>query len=227
MQDKKTKMIKKRKIRYDRIFVFLFIVSIFIGFFVFIFNIKISNIYIKNNNLLTDQEIIEIAKLSDYPSTLKNLSVQIENNLEKNIYIKDAKVSKKFLTKVYIEVEENNPIFYYNHTNKTILQDGVSVDKKFNVPTVLNYIVDTYYDDFIREMSKLDKDILSRISEIQFKPTEVDDNRFLLLMNDDNYVYININTFYKLNKYLSIKEGLPNQKGILYLDYGNNFEIIK
>lgn len=220
------KTVKRRRIRIDRILIFLLILVLFIFSFVFIFNIRISNIYIKNNDFLSDQEIIEIANLSFYPSTLRNLSFQIEKRLEDNIYIKDAKVYKKFL-KVYIDIEENTPLFYYEAVGKTILKDGKEVDEKFITPTVLNYIVDTYYDKFINEMAAIDKNVLLKISEIQFKPNEVDDNRFLLHMNDGNYVYINIKTFYKLNKYLAIKEGLPNERGILYLDYGNNFEIIK
>ena len=45
-------------------------------------------------------------------------------------------------------------------------------------------------------------------------------------MSDGNYVYVNIATFNKLNKYLTILQSLPDKNGILYLDYGNNFEII-
>lgn len=221
-----TKQTKKRKIRYDRILILFLILVGIVGCFILIFSIKIKNIYISNNNYLTDQEIIEIAGISDYPSTVQNLSFQIEKRLEQNIFIKEASV-KKTISKVYIEVVENKPLFYYSSTNKTILLDGTSIDLNASIPTVLNYITDAYYDDFIIEMGKLDENILARISEIQFKPNDVDDNRFLLLMSDGNYVYINISTFSKLNKYLSIKEGLPNKKGILYLDYGNNFEIIK
>ena len=76
-------------------------------------------------------------------------------------------------------------------------------------------------------MGELEPDILIRISEIRFMPNDVDDNRFFLSMSDGNYVYVNIATFDKLNKYLTILENLPNEKGILYLDYGNNFEILK
>lgn len=46
-------------------------------------------------------------------------------------------------------------------------------------------------------------------------------------MTDGNYVYVDIDTFDKINKYLSILESLPDKNGILYLDYGNNFEIIE
>lgn len=218
---------KKRKIRYDRILIFLVIVIFIVISFTFLFNLKISNIYILNNSFLTDQEIIEMAGISDYPETLKNLSVQIEDRLKNNIYIKEAKVYKKGLTKVYIDVVENRPLFYYESSKKTILTDGRETDKKFVVPTVINYITDNYYDAFINEMANIDENILKRISEIQFSPNDVDDNRFLLTMTDGNYVYVNISTFNKLNKYISIIEELPNKNGILYLDYGNNFEIIE
>ena len=218
---------KKRKIRYDRIFIFLVIIIFIVISFAFLFNLKISNIYILNNSFLTNQEIIEIAGISDYPETLKNLSVQIEDRLKNNIYIKDVKVYKKGLTKVYIDVVENRPLFYYESSKKTILTDGRETDEKFVVPTVINYITDNYYEAFINEMANLDENILKRISEIQFSPNDVDDNRFLLTMTDGNYVYVNISTFNKLNKYISIIEELPNKNGILYLDYGNNFEIIE
>lgn len=218
---------KKRKIRYDRILIFLVIIIFIVISFTFLFNLKISNIYILNNSFLTDQEIIEMAGISDYPETLKNLSVQIEDRLKNNIYIKDVKVYKKGLTKVYIDVVENKPLFYYESSKKTILTDGRETDEKFVVPTVINYITDNYYEAFINEMANLDENILSRISEIQFSPNDVDDNRFLLTMTDGNYVYVNISTFNKLNKYISIIEELPNKNGILYLDYGNNFEIIE
>ena len=218
---------KKRKIRYDRIIIFLIIIIFIVSCFAYLFNLKISNIYILNNNFLTDQQIIEIAGISDYPSTMQNMSFKIKQKLEDNIYIKSVKVYKKNLTEVYIEVEENRPLFYYKYNKKTILLDGKETNDTFIVPTVINYITDSYYDDFINEMGKLDISILSRISEIQFYPNEVDDNRFLLTMNDGNFVYVNISTFDKLNKYITILESLPNKNGILYLDYGNNFEIIE
>ena len=52
----------KRKLSKKKIFIFFIIV--FIVCFIFkLFNTNITNIYIKGNNYLTDQEIIDIAKL--------------------------------------------------------------------------------------------------------------------------------------------------------------------
>lgn len=223
---KNTKRKKKLKIRFDRLFIFLFCVFLFVFIIISIFNIRIKNIYIKGCSYLKEQEVIEQALISNYPSSLKNLSFQIENRLENNYLILDAKVYKKGLTKIYIDIVENRPLFYYEYTGKTIHYDGTSSDLKYPVPTVINYITDSYYDKFIEEMKKIDSNIINRISEIQFYPNDVDDNRFLLYMSDGNYVYVNISTFNKLNRYLTILQSLPDKTGVLYLDYGNNFEII-
>ena len=221
----KKKNKKRLKIRIDRILIFLFCVVFLILVINMIFNIKIKNIYVSGNYYLKEQEIIETALISDYPSSLKNSSKTIKKRLLENNLINNVKVYKKGISKVVIEIEENRPLFYYENIKKTVLINGVD-DNTYVVPTVINYITDKYYDSFILEMSKLDINILTRISEIQFYPNDVDDNRFLITMNDGNYVYVNIETFNKLNKYLTILENLPNKKGILYLDYGNNFEII-
>lgn len=223
---KNTKRKKKMKLRFDRLLIFLFCVILFIIILILLFNVKIRNIYVSGNFYLTEQYIIDEALISDYPSSIKNLSFQIERRLENNPMILKAKVSKKGLKKVYIEIIENRPLFYYLDSNKTIHYNKMESDFKYAVPTVLNYITDSYYDEFIDKMRNLDTNIINRISEIKFYPNEVDDNRFLLHMSDGNYIYVNLNTFDKLNKYLSILQNLPNKKGILYLDYGNNFEII-
>jgi len=194
---------------------------------IFILNIKISNIFILNNSFLNDQYIIEKALISDYPSVIKNPNFLIKKRLEKDDFIKSVKVYKKGFSKVYIEVLENRPLFYDEVLNKTVLSDKKKVNENFSVPIVINDISDNYYDLFIEQMDKIDNNILRMISEIEFVPNEVDDNRFYLTMSDGNFIYININTFEKLNMYLTIKENLPKEKGILYLDYGNNFEIIK
>jgi len=217
----------KRKIRFDRILIFLVILVVIIWTSIFILNIKISNIFILNNSFLNDQYIIEKALISDYPSVIKNPNFLIKKRLEKDDFIKSVKVYKKGFSKVYIEVLENRPLFYDEVLNKTVLSDKKKVNENFSVPIVINDISDNYYDLFIEQMDKIDNNILRMISEIEFVPNEVDDNRFYLTMSDGNFIYININTFEKLNMYLTIKENLPKEKGILYLDYGNNFEIIK
>lgn len=225
---KKVKSKKKIKIKYNRVFILIFILLIIIILLNSLFNLKITNIYVIDNGLVfNDQEIIDIALLSDYPKSLTLSTHKIKNELEKNIYIKKAKVTKKFLTQVYITVEENYPLFFYKTDNKTILKDGSKVDNISVVPTVINYIPNLKYQSFVEKMGLLDNDILERISEIKYDPSDYDDERFLLYMKDGNYVYINLYKFNNLNKYIEIVKNFGNKKGIVYLDSGNYFEIIE
>jgi hypothetical protein len=44
-------------------------------------------------------------------------------------------------------------------------------------------------------------------------------------MNDQNYVYITLDKFSTLNKYLEIIKNLKDEKGTLHLDSGGYFEV--
>lgn len=213
---------KKRKM-FFRIFLLLILLGLIVwGIIEALFLIKIKNIFIINNNILSDQYIIELAEIGDYPSSLKNLSFVIEKRIKQDKYILDVNVKKKGLSKVYIEVTENRPLFYSEYSKETVLIEGTSNDI-FNVPTLINYVPDSIYDKFIECLTNLDYSILIKISEIKYDPNTVDDERFLLIMNDGNYVYINLNRFSVLNKYLILSESVELKNGTFYLDYGNTF----
>ena len=220
---------KKRKNRIKlnkkRFFVFLIVLIILAILIYKVLNNNIKNIYINGNDFLTDQEIIDIAGLKNYPNSINNMSYNIKEKLKKNKYIIDAKVTKKdMLSSVYIEVKENYPLFYYQTELKTVLYNGDKVDLKYSIPTVINQIPNTVYNKFLDKIKKVNKNILNRISEIQYLPTEVDEERFFMIMSDGNYVYININKFLTINKYLDMVKSFNNKKGILYLDSGEYFD---
>ena len=80
-------------------------------------------------------------------------------------------------------------------------------------------------DDFCKYFALIDNSIISKISQIEYKPNNVDKMRFLLYMNDGNSVYITLTKIEKINKYNSIKDQLGNNLGILYLDSGDYYEI--
>lgn len=217
----------KIKVNYKRLFLLILFLYVLIYSLYTIINTPIKNIYIKNNTLLTDQEIIEIAELQDYPSIITTMNFLIEKKLENNTYIKSAKVTKKLPSAIVIEVVENKPTFYNRRDNKIVLQDGKVVIGRYNVGTLINYVPDTIYAKFIKEMSKVDSSIIERISEIEYKPNAVDDGRFYLSMKDGNYVYLTIKKFTAINDYIDIVKTLSNKKGILYLDDAGFFEVIE
>lgn len=217
--------VKKRKIKLKKMFLFLIFIGVLFLLLKFLFALKIKNITVSGNTIYSDWEIIEKASLSSYPSSLENLSLNIEKKLEEDPFIKKASVSKSFLTDVSIKVEENLPLFYYLPSGKTILKDGSEVSSDFPVPTVINYVPDKIYSSLISKMGSSDYSILKRISEIKYDPNDVDDERFFLSMNDGNDVYLTLEKFGKIDNYLSIIKEFDNKKGTLYLDSGEYFEI--
>ena len=216
---------KKRKLKKKKLIKFVIVVVLILLGISFLTDVRINNVVVKGNILYSDYEIIEKAKIDNYPSSLKNLSLNIKKRLLKNIYIKNVNVYKKGLKKVVIEVKENLPLFYYSPTKKTILTDKSEVEDNFPVPTVINYVPDKIYELLLNEISSINYDIVKRISEIKYDPNEVDDERFLLTMNDGNYVYLTLERFDKIDKYLEIIKSFDNKKGILYLDSGEYFEV--
>ena len=219
------KVKKKRKLKVKNLLIVLFVFTAILLGVAFLTDVKLNNMIVKGNSLYSDWEIIEMAGLSNYPSSLKTLSSTVEKRLEEDDYIKSVKVSRPSLTKIVINVEENLPLFYYLPENKTILTDKTEVTDNFPVPTVINYVPDNIYSDFLKSMSSIDYDIIKRISEIRYDPNEVDDGRFFLTMNDGNQVYLTLNKFTKIDNYLDIIKEFDNKKGILYLDSGEYFEV--
>lgn len=216
---------KRKKISTKKLLkLTLVIVFILLGLS-FLTDVKINNVVVKGNIFYSDYEIIEKASLEKYPSSLKNMSSSIKKRLESDSYIKEAKVYKRGFTNVVIEVKENLPLFYYLPTKKTILMDKSEVTENFPVPTLINYVPDKIYTLFLEKLSLINYDIVKRISEIKYDPNEVDEERFLLTMNDGNYVYLTLERFDKIDKYLEIIKSFDNKKGTLYLDSGEYFEV--
>lgn len=220
------KRTKKIKIRYGRIFLFLIILFLFIYVIVTYVKIPIKNIFVKGNSYLSDQQIIDLAGISDYPSLLSFTNRQLEKKLEKNIYIKDAAVKKEF-RKVYIEIEENYPLFYNENTKKTVMYNFKETSDIVNAPILINTTTTETYELFKQKMKLINRSIIERISEIKYDPNSVDEERFLFTMSDGNYAYITLEKIESINNYVDIIKTFDNKKGILYLDSGEYFEIFK
>ena len=216
--------VKKRKLKIKNILILILLIILIYNMIIYILNLKISNIYIVNNSLLTDKEIINLANLSDYPSFILTSSKDIKTNLYKNKLIKEIKVKKELFGKIYIYITEYKPIAIYN--NQLLLDNGSLIDNIYdlNLPIIKNDI-SSIYDDYIASFSLIDSDILYKISEIEYVPNDVDKERFLIYMTDGNYVYMTLNKITKLNTYNSIVDQLESKHGLVYLDSGDYFEI--
>lgn len=225
-----TKKVKKKiRIRILPIIIIIFILTLLFGSVYLLSLIPIKNIYISGNNYLKDQEIIELAKIENYPSFLKTRTKDMKKNIKKSPYVKSVTIKKKILGIVEIQIEEYNILFRKEENNKIVLEDKEELidNEKYQVPILLNYIPDTKYDSFIKGMNQVTPSIKNQISEIRYYPNMQDEDRFLLYMNDGNYVYLTLTKFKQINYYEDVLEKLDGKKGILYLDSGNHFKIME
>ena len=224
------KIVKRKKIKVFNLLISLLIL-LGLSFCVYLlFKIPTKNIIIKNTNYLNDDYILELAKIKNYPEFLLIKNNNIKEKLEKSEYISNVKVSKKWGFILEIKIEENRALFFdmnkrkYIFTNKKEkVEDEINI--KFRIPRLLNYVPDKKYTNFIKKMSEINEETLSKISDIEYQPNEYDKDRFLLYMDDGNMVYLTLTKFKMINHYNDVLSQLENHKGILYLDNGNHFQI--
>ncbi len=224
------KIVKRKKIKVFNLLISLLIL-LGLSFCVYLlFKIPTKNIIIKNTNYLNDDYILELAKIKNYPEFLLIKNNIIKEKLEKSEYISNVKISKKWGFILEIKIEENRALFFdmnkrkYIFTNKKEkVEDEINI--KFRIPRLLNYVPDKKYTNFIKKMSEINEETLSKISDIEYQPNEYDKDRFLLYMDDGNMVYLTLTKFKMINHYNDVLSQLENHKGILYLDNGNHFQI--
>lgn len=222
----KKKVIKKHKIKIRLVLIFLLIFVVLLFTINYMKSLRIKNIYIVGNSILSDKEIIELAKIDSYPNFIRTSCRKIEDSLLKNSYIKEVEVSKSFLSVITIKVKENIPLFIKETDNKLVLSNGIEVNNDKNLigfSLLINDVPDNIYPDLLNKFSLINYEIRMKVSEIKYDPNDYDTERFLLYMTDGNYVYINIDKFANLNYYDDIYPTLNNKKGTLYLDSGNHF----
>ena len=226
------KIVKKRKIKLLPFLIFLLVLSVLSFSVYLLFQIRVQNIIVTGTNYIEDDTILELAKVKDYPRFLLTSSYKTRKYLIKDPYIKDAKLIKKHPFTFEIKIDEAKPLFYNMNNNSYIFDNFEKVkDSKveyiFRVPRLLNYVPDKKYKLFVENMDKVNADILSKISDIEYQPNDYDKDRFLLYMDDGNMVYLTLTKFKMINHYNEVLRQLENHKGILYLDNGNHFKIME
>lgn len=215
---------KKKRLRIGRLLFLILLIGAVSFAFVKYVRIPIRNINISGNSILTDQEIIDIAKLDNYPSYFEVLSYSVKRRLAKNEYINSVKVRKGLLN-VIIKVEENKVLYIDQKTGeKVMLNTKINDDKIICVPFLTSSLPSGKEEEFKKAMNKIDSSVLCKMSEIKHDPNDIDEDRYYVNMNDGNGVYLTINKFKKINKYDSILESIGKENGVLYLDYGDYFK---
>lgn len=216
---------KKKKIKVFRVFLALVILAVlgFLGYL--LVQMPVRGYYISGNQYYSDYEILNKTGLDKYPSFILTNNITIKFKIKKDSLIKSIKIKKKINGMFDVIVDENKILFYDIAKKNSILSNGKESDYyNEDSPVLVNIIEDKkIYDKLITKMNKIDEDIQKNISEIKYDPNDIDKERFLLSMNDGNYVYLTLSKMSNINSYLEISNTLGTKNGILYLDYGNYF----
>lgn len=227
-------MAKIKKKKRLKLIPFLLFVLVITGTFFLVdvlLDTRIENIVIKGNKIVTDQQIIDEAGLSNYPSFYKTTSYNIKKALEKNSFIKEVKVKRSFYHVITIEVSEYKVLLKKETTGKLVLENmnEVTTDQEipYTVPRLVNDVPKDKYSKLLKNLLKVKKSVRSSISEFYYDPNEFDKDRFLLYMDDGNSVYLTLTKFRMINYYNDVLPQLDGKKGILYLDSGNHFQIME
>ena len=227
----KEKKVVKRKLSIKGLIVVLLGAYLIIMGLFAIYKMPITNIIIEGNTLTLDKEILQVIDLKVKDSLWKVNKGKIKKKVTNLDLISDVKVTRNLLGKVIIKVKEEKVLFFNTNTNKYVLGNGEEIELKekvYGVPTLINYVASNTLEAFIKALAKIDTSIINMISEIEYDPDikdniTIDDGRFLLKMNDENMVYINIVNLEKLDNYKVFVATLTaNAKGVMYLD--SNFD---
>jgi len=222
--------VKKIKNKKKKIYKFLGVLVSIVLIVLYILNIRIKNIYVKNNHLLSDQEVIELAGIEKYPKLFSVSTNKMINKIKMSQIVESVKIKKNIFGRVDIEVNEYNMVLKDEVDNGIYLASGEKIKTDeviLGIPSLINVADQDILKDFLEKLDKIDKDMLANISEIEFTPNEYEKDLFLLYMNDGNYVYITTLRLNNLNKYGEVLKQLDGKKGILYLDSGNHFKVME
>ena len=220
---------RKKKLRVKvllKILVFLLIIAAIVYY---VLNVRVHNIYVKGNVYTKDISIIKSAKIENYPKLIKINKKQAINEITNLPLVKDAKIKIGMFGKVTITVEEREILFFYRYNDKIVTSDNTQIsdtNEYVGYPTLINFTPDTTLAELVKGLNKVDINIIKMINEIEYMPYKsatgeiIDENRFKLLMNDGNTVYIDTANIRRLNQYLEIYASLNMEtvKGVLYLD---------
>ncbi|MFB1049660.1 cell division protein FtsQ/DivIB [Paraliobacillus sp. JSM ZJ581] len=191
---------------------------------------QVKEIIVKGNKYIDDSVLIELSELTNEVNFWSFSTKTQEKLILAHDEIKDVSVNRKFLNTVVIEVEELEKVAYVNKKNRhyPLLENGELLNTislkswQGDAPLLVNFSKDVYIKEIAKELKLLSNAIASLISEIYWSPTESNENKVTLLMNDGFEVETTIRHFSRYMKtYPSIVNQLEeNQQGVITLGEG-------
>jgi len=197
---------------------------------------NINTIAVEGNEVIPKEQIVKYSELSLDTNMWRLSTKNTEKLIHEHTIVEDVKVDRKFPQTIHISVSEKKVIGYAKHESELhpILEEGVvlnnvEVSLPRGAPLFESFTEEEYLQRFAEELVELPDHILNLISEVHWQPTEQNQYKIVLYMNDGFIVNATIRDFAsKMKSYPSIIAQLEaEEKGIIHMDVGVYVETFK
>lgn len=218
---------KKRRRTKRKIIKYIFLFSIVLLIFAYLTSdiSKVKSLVVQDNNLYSDEKILEMAQLDYNSSFVLNPSFVLAYRLEKDELIKKAHVSKNFQGGIEITIDEEKVIGYLDDEKQRLLVQGSGIIEYeawesliySSIPRIGKF-TESQLAELDQAFLNVDKDMILMISEIEAYKTSYDENMIQLIMVDGNRITTSMEGIAMINKYKDVLKSLQGSHVCLYLE---------
>lgn len=218
---------KKRRRTKRKIIKYIFLLSMVLLIFAYLTSdiSKVKSLVVQENNLYSDEKILEMAKLDYNSSFILNPSFVIAYRIEKDELIKKAHVSKNLQNGIEISIDEEKVIGYLDDEKKRLLVQNKGIIEYedwesliySSIPRIGKF-TDSQLEELNQAFLNVEKEMILMISEIEAYKTSYDDNMVQLIMVDGNRITTSMKGIEMINKYKDVLKSLQGSHVCLYLE---------
>ncbi|KHF40776.1 cell division protein FtsQ/DivIB [Halalkalibacter okhensis] len=194
----------------------------------------VRNVVVEGNHFVSDEELINLSQITTGTSMWNLEKEEVIERIVEHVVIRDAQIERRLPSTVSIAVEEHARIGYLYREDKyfPILETGQYLEElprqefPSDAPLLIGFTQGEELEELSAELQKVPSQLIERISEIVYEPTESDSLSIILFMTDGIEVHTSIRNFSEyVAPYPSIVKELDKEKqGILHLRMSPYFE---
>ncbi|HLS08720.1 cell division protein FtsQ/DivIB [Lentibacillus sp.] len=194
----------------------------------------VKTIVVSGNSFVPDDKVIEQSGIAKDKNIWTVDATEASRAISENPVIQQAEVNRKLPWTINIDVTEFNHVGYVMQNeryypvlgNGNVLKDMEQQNVSGDAPLLIGFSDKDYLNQMTQELKNLPTSILELISEIHWKPSDENERKIVLYMNDGYMVDGTIRNFSEnMGIYPSIVSQLdPESKGIIHIGAGAYFE---
>lgn len=230
----KRKRQKRNKVKrfFKKVFIVVLMGTIAFGIYSFDKHpiSRLSTIKVQGNTFYQESDILDQAKIQAGDRMITNLPFMVKRRVQKLPLVEKASVNvyynKGYLT---LDIKEVKAVAYSKDETVTLyFSNGASepanadtFDMIAGLPLLSDFTPESITPRLLQELGDLPDEAFVAISEIYFTPKELDPTAMKMVMNDEYFVYLSIETLPMLGQYATLLNGANEfNKCIDMIEYG-------